>query len=474
MSSFGDLLASIAVRGRSIIGLAGPGPGNVIAADIGELCHKLLSSRGEASGIALSFEILSRYGRLDDEGKTEFFRILADSFSATQDRALSAARDYLADPSPQTLVALSEAAEPARMELLMRLNQAPEAMQSLVEMRADLLDRLADHPDLAWVDHDFVQLFTSWFNRGFLELREIDWNTPAAILEKIIRYEAVHGMSDWNDLRHRIDPPDRGIFGFFHPTLGDEPLIFVEVALMDKMASTIDQILTSERQIVETGNARTAVFYSISNCQRGLRGIPLGSFLIKQVVESLQRSQPGLKEFVTLSPVPSLVKWLTAQKESPDSRFSEEIREALDEIAHGDGQPDSGKAVRNILLQAAAWYLSKEKDDTGKPRDPVARFHLGNGAQLERINWAADRSGNRVSSSYGIMVNYKYRLDQIEKNHEQYVNSGTVSVSGGVSRMAASFESLLQPVASGEPENGEDEQAARDGSIGQEDESAAA
>ena len=447
LTSFNDLLTSIAETGRSIIGLASPGPGRVSATDVAELCHKLLSSRGEASGIALSFEILSRYGWLSDEGKTEFFEILADQFSASQDSALSAAKAYLADPSPESLIVLAGAAESPRMELLMRINQTPEAMKSLVEMRSDLLDRLLANQELGTVDHDFVRMFTSWFNRGFLDLRKIDWNTPAAILEKIIRYEAVHGMSDWDDLRKRIDPPDRGIYGFFHPTLGDEPLIFVEVALMEKSPSTIEEILTDDRSIVAGDNARTAVFYSISNCQRGLRGIPLGSFLIKQVVENLQRSQPGLKEFVTLSPVPTLVKWLNDERSKPETRLTEEFRAALDEIVAVDWQSDAKNSRRlaNHLLPAVAWYLSREKDPTGKPKDPVARFHLGNGAQLERVNWSADLSDNGKATSYGVMVNYRYRLDQIERNHEQYVNSGTVSISGAISRMAASFDNKLLP-----------------------------
>ena len=447
LSSFNELLTSIADRGRSIIGLASPGPGRITAENVTDLCQKLLSSRGEASGIALSFEILSRYGWLSDEAKTRFFQILADRFSASQETVLAAAEAYLADPSPAGLVALGRASEPPRMELLMRLNQTPAAMKSLVEMRSDLLDRLRDRPELAFVDHDFVRLFTSWFNRGFLELRKIDWNTPAAILEKIIRYEAVHGMSDWNDLRQRIDPPDRDIYGFFHPTLGDEPLIFVEVALMEKSPASIDEILKDDRSLVTGDNARTAVFYSISNCQHGLRGIPLGSFLIKQVVESLQKTQPGLKEYVTLSPVPSLAKWLSAEMEKPGTRFSEETRSAIGEIMQTGWQsdPSAEKRLRAILLPAVAWYLSRQKNAGGKPEDPVARFHLGNGAQLERINWAADLSANGMASSFGIMVNYKYRLEQIERNHEQYVNSGTVSVSGAISRMASSFENKLAP-----------------------------
>ena len=454
LSSFNELLTSIAETGRSIIGLASPGPGRVAPADVTEVCHKLLSSRGAASGIALSFEILSRYGWLSDEGKTEFFQSLADQFSASQESALSAAEAYLANPSPESLIALAGAAESPRMELLMRINQTPEAMKSLVEMRSDLLDRLPEQPDLAVVDHDFVRLFTSWFNRGFLELRKIDWNTPAAILEKIIRYEAVHGMSDWDDLRKRIDPPDRGIYGFFHPTLGDEPLIFVEVALMEKSPSTIDEILTDDRTIVAGDNARTAVFYSISNCQSGLRGIPLGSFLIKQVVESLQRAQPGLKQFVTLSPVPTLAKWLRNEVCKPDTRFTEEFRSALDEIMKANWQSDAknGRRLANQLLPAVAWYLSREKDPGGKPTDPVARFHLGNGAQLERVNWSADLSEKGMASSYGVMVNYRYRLDQIERNHEQYVNSGTVSISGAISRMAASFDNKLLPDAPAAPD----------------------
>ncbi len=326
------------------------------------------------------------------------------------------------------------ASEPRRQELFRRLNRAPGATHALVEMRADLLDVKAGQADLANVDRDMVHLLASWFNRGFLVLKRIDWSTPANILEKVIRYEAVHEIHDWDDLRRRIDPEDRRCYGFFHPALLDEPLIFVEVALTETIPGSIAPLLAVDREPVPIAKARTAVFYSISNCQRGLAGISFGNFLIKQVVEELRRDLPKLDSFVTLSPVPGFRTWL---KTAHDLPLSEEGRVLLDLLDTPDWVQNEALAgqLRSILEPLAAHYFLLAKRSSGAPVDSVARFHLGNGARLERINWLGDTSMKGMRESAGIMVNYLYQLDDIEKNHEAYAKDYEVTASSAVKKM---------------------------------------
>ncbi|HEU0084305.1 MAG TPA: malonyl-CoA decarboxylase family protein, partial [Bradyrhizobium sp.] len=284
---------------------------------------------------------------------------------------------------------------------------------------------------------DVVHLLSSWFNRGFLVLRKIDWSTPAIVLEKIIRYEAVHEIRDWNDLRRRIDPVDRRCYGFFHPALVDEPLIFVEVALTETIPGAIAPLLAEDRQPVPIERARTAVFYSISNCQRGLGGITFGNFLIKQVVEELRRELPKLENFVTLSPVPGFMQWL---KNADDLPLNEEDRKLFETLEQPDWvhDPELAAQLRSALEPLAAYYFLKARTAKGRLIDPVARFHLGNGARLERINWLGDVSPKALRESAGIMVNYLYRLEDIEKNHEAYANQGEVAASSAVKRLLKS------------------------------------
>jgi malonyl-CoA decarboxylase len=291
--------------------------------------------------------------------------------------------------------------------------------------------------DLAALDRDVVHLLSSWFNRGFLVLRRIDWSTPANILEQIIRYEAVHEIRDWNDLRRRIDPIDRRCYAFFHPALVDEPLIFVEVALTETIPGAIAPLLAEDRPLVPTERARTAVFYSISNTQRGLGGISFGSFLIKQVVEELRRELPKLENFVTLSPVPGFMQWL---KQASDVPVSDEERVLLENLDKPDWfeNPELAAQLRAVLEPLAAHYFLKARTPKGRLIDSVARFHLGNGARLERIDWLGDLSPKGLRESAGIMVNYLYRLEDIEKNHEAYANQGEVIASGTVKKLLKS------------------------------------
>jgi malonyl-CoA decarboxylase len=285
---------------------------------------------------------------------------------------------------------------------------------------------------LAAVDADLRHLLYSWFNRGFLVLRRIDWQTPAAILEKIIAYEAVHEITGWDDLRRRLDPADRRCFAFFHPSLNDEPLIFVEVALMGDSPQTISSVLDEAPKPNENSEPTTAVFYSISNCQEGLKGISFGHFLIKQVVEELAKEKPSLKTFVTLSPVPGFARWLKDMLADDNSELiSPEVRTILNALAdprwHEDAEEP--RELEGTLMSLAAHYFLLAKSGDGRPIDPVARFHLGNGARLERINWLGDVSPKGLREAHGLMVNYRYELKDIEKNHEAYVNDGTVAAS---------------------------------------------
>ncbi|MBC7584953.1 MAG: malonyl-CoA decarboxylase [Tardiphaga sp.] len=431
---FSDLLASISERGRTLLRL---GPASVDArqnaSDLVELCTELLSGRGEASGTAIARGVFDRYHQLDEAGRLTFFETMASQFGPDADRLERAIPAWHNDPSGDTAGKLHFASEPRRQELLRRLNRAPGATGELVNMRADLLDLKGAHKELAVVDRDCVHLLASWFNRGFLVLRRIDWSTPAIILEKVIKYEAVHEIHDWNDLRRRIDPVDRRCYAFFHPALVDEPLIFVEVALTETIPGAIAPLLAEDRQPVAIERARTAVFYSISNCQRGLGGISFGNFLIKQVVEELRRELPKLESFVTLSPVPGFMKWL---QRAPDVPVTDEERTLLAHLDDAGWINDAPLAaqIRTVLEPLAAHYFLKAKSARGGPVDSVARFHLGNGARLERIDWLGDVSMKGLRESAGLMVNYLYRLDDIEKNHEAYADHYEIAASSAVKK----------------------------------------
>ncbi len=431
---FSDLLASISERGRTLLRRAAPSGARHDASDLIELCEALLSGRGEASGTAVAREVLDRYLELDEAGRLSFFAALAKAYGPDREKLAQAIEAWRARPNDDDASDLHFASEPRRQELIRRLNRAPGGTSALVAMRADLLGAMNGHKDLAALDRDVVHLLSSWFNRGFLVLRRIDWSTPANILEQIIRYEAVHEIRDWNDLRRRIDPADRRCYAFFHPALVDEPLIFVEVALTEQIPGAIAPLLTEDRQPVPIERARTAVFYSISNTQRGLGGISFGNFLIKQVVEELRRELPRLENFVTLSPVPDLMQWL---KKGPDLPATDEDRALLVRLDEPDWFQNAELAsqLRSLLEPLAAYYFLKARTPKGRLIDSVARFHLGNGARLERIDWLGDLSPKGLRESAGIMVNYLYRLDDIERNHEAYANQGEVAASSAVKKL---------------------------------------
>lgn len=410
-------------------------------------CQALLQSDGEASSISLASRALEIYARLDDDEKRSFFEQLAVLFSAEPEQIDQAYLAYKMARTNENLETLFESCEPRRQELLRRLNLSSGGTHKLVKMREDMLALMADSADFKAINADFIHLFGSWFNRGFLVLKRIDWNTPANILEKIIRYEAVHEIQDWDDLRRRLDARDRRCFGFFHPAIGDEPLIFVEVALNKGLPSQIQPILDSDSyDIDDPESADTAAFFGISNCQVGLRGISFGNFLIKQVVQELKQELPNLKYFVTLSPVPNFRRWLETTCSDDACMLSPEARETLKHLDDPDWHKNEELAERlgSLIKPLAARYLLKEKTTNGQPMNPVARFHLGNGAELHRINWLGDISAKGMKQSAGLMVNYLYVLDNIERNHEQYSTSGTIVCSSGVRDLSRRSRKLLK------------------------------
>lgn len=442
MAFLGDLLTSVADRGRALIKFERFASGR--RRPLPQLCEDLLSGRGEASGMALAQAVLDEWERLDGAGRLGFFRLLQERFGPDEARLEAALAQYRDNPGAEAAGRVHLASEPRRQELFRRLNLAPGGTHVLVRMRESLFEAMKDEPELAAVDADFRHLFGSWFNRGFLVLRRIDWTTPANVLEKIIRYEAVHAIKDWDDLRRRLEPADRRCFAFFHPQLVDEPLIFVEVALTRETPSGIADVLDERHEALPASAATTAVFYSISNCQEGLRGISFGNFLIKQVAEDLKRELPGLDVFVTLSPVPGFARWLGAALAAPAALGLINEEAALLQLSPSEvaALDEAARARRNRLLgQMTAHYMLRARTASDRVIDPVARFHLGNGARLERINVGGNLSERGVRESHGVMVNYRYELDDIEVNHEAFASRNTVVASSAVRK-------LLRPAAS--------------------------
>jgi malonyl-CoA decarboxylase len=400
------------------------------------LCHALLSERGEASGAALAREALEAYRMLSGPALSAFFDALAREFSPDPEAVDEAASAYRLDASEVNLIRLQHVVESPRQELFRRLNLASGGTAALVEMRRRLLRDLRQHAHRAGIDADLVHLLGSWFNRGFLSLQRIDWRTPALVLEKLMQYEAVHEIQGWRDLRRRLES-DRRCFAFFHPALPDEPIIFIEVALTKGMSDQVQPLLDPDSPVVDSAGADTAIFYSITNCQEGLRGISFGNFLIKQVAQDLGREFPRVKTFATLSPIPGFRKWLAESAAAHPGLDELNATLATDDWSQ---HAAAGTRTRNELMRLCAYYLLHAK--YGKePADAVTRFHLGNGARMERLNWLADTSKSGLARSAGLMVNYVYRLKDVERNHEVYAKEHQVVTSPGLSLLAR--ESLL-------------------------------
>ena len=391
------------------------------------LCRNLLSERGEVSGTLLAAEALAAYQSLDENSRAGFFDLLVEEFSPDPQYVSDAGDAYRADPCSANLARLQAAVESPREELFRRLNLAPSATRILVELRAGLLRKLDLNPSWEPIVADLERLLIAWFNRGFLELRRIDWRTSALVLEKLIRYEAVHEIQGWNDLHRRLEA-DRRCYAFFHPALPDEPIIFIEAALTHGMSDRVQPLLDPGSPVLPPESADCAMFYSITNCQEGLRGVPFGSFLIKQVVEDLGREFPRIRKFATVSPVPGFREWLAQNPElaplqaklaQPNWWENERLSEEL----------------RQEMVPWCARYLLQAKHRR-EPLDPVARFHLRNGARLERINWLGDISSVGMHRSAGIMVNYFYRLADLEKNHETYTRDYHIVAASEIESLA--------------------------------------
>jgi malonyl-CoA decarboxylase len=432
MSMVNQLWASIADAGRELLRGRISGGGRR-RGGVEALCRDLLSTKGEASGAALARELVESLRTMPESERLGFYRLLAQGFEVDHDRLLAASAAYAAEPALDTLLALRRATEAPRLELFRRMNMAPNGTRAIVRLREDLLRHLGAHPELRPVDADLHALLTSWFNPGFLSLARIDWNSPASLLEKFLRYERVHRMRYLEDLKRRL-AADRRCFAFFHPALPDEPLIFVQVALVEGMTDSIEPLIDREGAVGDPAAADTAIFYSISNCQEGLRGVSLGNFLLKLVVADLKEQLPDIDTFATLSPVPGFAAWLREEREDADSPvLGEAEREALEilDTPGWEGEPELAERLRQPLLRLGAHYLAREKRG-GRPRDPVARFHLGNGARLERLNWLGDTSEKGLQESHGLLVNYRYDPGTIERNHEAYVNGGEVIYSPAV------------------------------------------
>jgi malonyl-CoA decarboxylase len=391
------------------------------------LCDALLSEQGEVSGRRLAAYALSAYQSLDEAGRDIYFDRLLKDFNPDAAEVDRAAARYRADNSSANLIRLQAAVESPRQELFRRANMAPGGTAVLLDMRKELLKSLGSHPERAGIEADLLHLFRSWFNRGFLVLQRIDWHTPAVILERLIHYEAVHQIQGWGDLRRRLEG-DRRCYAFFHPALPDEPLVFIEIALTRGMTPAVQPLIDQGSPIGDATKADCAIFYSITNCQEGLRGVSFGNFLIKQVVEDLGRELPRLKTFATLSPIPGFCEWLA---QNGDGRVRSPELEALLARVNDETVPDMAgisPALRAEITAHCVEYLLRAKRN-GQPVDPVARFHLANGARLERLNWMGDPSRAGIRRSLGLMVNYVYRLADVERNHEAYARHGKVVVS---------------------------------------------
>jgi len=410
-----------------------------------QLCD-LLRLKDESSMLKLANEILENYQGYDQAARVEFFSFLLTNFRADSDQLADAALAYQKDPSPANVQRLNAASTPARRALFEIFNMTADGTIRLVQMRADLLGLLREHPELSPVDTDLQVLFSAWFNRGFLSLERINWDTPACVLERLMKYEAVHKICGWDDLQKRVSS-GRRCFAFFHPALPSEPIIFVQVALVSGLSSSVDEIIRNDEAPLDEADADTAIFYSISNCQLGLRGIAFGDLLIKQVVEQLNQELPHIKTFATLSPVPGFGKWLREFGSADDvsdikartlvSATESALIDDLLEDGEGDWANSTSRSaqLKPLLERLCAHYLVQAKSGE-QPLDPVSRFHLRNGARLERLNWLGDRSQKGLKQSHGLLVNYVYDSAAVTRNHERYVYENSVIASNTISALA--------------------------------------
>ena len=443
------VIDSVADRGRELSRLRG---NNKSGASVGKLCRALLSEKGEASGTALARELVIQYKAMTDTERVAFFEMLNNEFGPDDEAIIRAADEFKSSREVGNYLALRKVMEPARQKLFRRINTAPNGIGAIVGMRADLLDTLAGHQHLRAVDADLRHLLRSWFNRGFLQLQRIDWRTSAVVLEKLINYESVHEIQSWADLHRRL-AADRRCFAFFHPALPEEPLIFVEAALVNGMSDSIEPLLDEKTPILDPANANSVIFYSINNCLKGLRGISFGNFLIKQVATELAREFPAVKLFSTLSPMPAFTQALLDRNVFSETRLKAILGEDAKHICNAVEENDIKKALKKILADPMSHqqiistplkrlglaYLACARRNN-KPYDPVAYFHLVNGARLERINAFANTTTRGLEESAGLMVNYRYIPEDFESNHEAFVHRQKIALSRKLSREIRSIK----------------------------------
>ncbi|MBT8519875.1 malonyl-CoA decarboxylase [Polynucleobacter paneuropaeus] len=405
---------------------------------------RMISERGESNAVSMADDVVNGYRKLSKDQHVAFFTFLFEKLNPDTDLVMTAAQNFAADSNARNYIRLQRVVESPRQELFRRLNRASEGTAAVVQMRRDLLQVLDKKPELTAVDFDMRHLLSSWFNPGFLKMHRVDWKSPAEVLEKLIQHEAVHAIDGWDDLRRRLQP-DRRCFAFFHPQLPNEPLIFVEVALLPEVPAVITPLVDKKAETnVQVSQFKVAAFYSISNCEPGLRGVSMGNFLIKRVAEQLHAEFPGLKTFVTLSPIPGFMDWVAAGANLgqgvPEDRLKPAIKATRDqalatlkldsqtwtERLSAGWHPDQASEKENeALMSLASIYLGLAS--TGRDGNPVAKFHLGNGAKLHQINWAGDLSRKGLRQSAGLMVNYLYDLSSVEDNHERFANGEVIS-----------------------------------------------
>lgn len=425
----------------------------------GQIDACLQARGGEVSARARAAELGETYLVLNNDGRRRFLQLLATDYDVDAvaiDAAIAERDKVVDDPSArrQAESHLRETLRAPRVDLLSQFNALEEGVKFLVDLRAELIPLAREDAELNVLDQDVYRLLASWFDVGFLQLRRITWDSPASLLEKLTEYEAVHAIRSWKDLKNRLGD-DRRCYAYFHPHMPDEPLIFVEIALVDGMAGNVHELLDEKAPLGDPESVNTAIFYSISNCQRGLAGVSFGNFLIKGVVSDLLRELPNLKTFSTLSPIPGFCTWLGQQLVDNELALEETELNALRALTNGvgtaesfakilnrvdEGNGDAGVALEPLLMHLCARYLLKARH-RNRALDRVAHFHLSNGARIERLNWAGDLSHNGIRQSAGIMVNYLYKLSDIEKNHEAYSSSATVTASTAVRKAARAYRS---------------------------------
>ena len=419
MSLFQNILSSL-MKGTRRLNPLGSKSFGKLHNDINKAVNSVMSTSGEVSSLVYAEHLLNLIETQDDNNLNKFLKNLLSNYDIDTKKLAKDVKNYSSEKTEENLIKINNSSEPKWVELFRRLNSTSNGTYRLVKLRERI--RSLNNPELKTFDSGLLNLFKYWFNPSFLVLEKIDWETPANILEKIIEYEAVHEINSWDDLRARLAPTDRQCFAFFHPLIPDDPLIFVEVALCVGIPKSIQKIIKIDRDEIDIEEANTAIFYSISNCHNGLLGISFGNFLIKKVAKNLKRELPDLNQFLTLSPIPGLMKWMEEYAPITFERCTD--KNCSDEE----------------LMKKTIKYLTESDRDDGLPNDPVGRFHIGNGASLERINLNADLSEKGLSQSYGIMANYLYDLDVVEENHELFFKNKIVQTSNEIKTLKKTYK----------------------------------